>query len=601
MKRQSPLATYMRIFPYAKSALPRTILGILAGVGSQAAALAVPQLMQSVINGLAGNTTLQYLLSATGLVLLYGFGDVALTLVRRWLVIIPGTRVESEIRHSLYKKLQDLPVSFHDRWPSGQLLSRTTGDLSLLRRWLSFGLVMFTANIIVIIGGMFVMFNFHWILGTIFLLCSLPIWIRGFKFEHEYHALARLSQDQAGDLVTSVEQAVHGVRVLKAFGRADHFSKMFAKDSDELRGTEIRKARSVGALWLYLILIPEVAVGISLFAGIWLVSTGQLTVGGLVAFFATATVLRWPTESIGFLISMTLDAKTAIERLFEVLDAPVEITDPEHPQTIAEPRGRLEFKDVHFRFADTRDGDPDLLKGVNLVLEPGESVALIGITGSGKSTLTALTTRLYDVTGGQILIDGVDIRDLTRKDLRKHIAMAFEDATLFSASVRENVLLGRPESTEDELKQALDIAQAQFAYDLPDGLDTRIGEEGMSLSGGQRQRLALARAVAAQPEILVLDDPLSALDVDTEAMVEEALRTVLKNTTSLIVAHRPSTVQLADKVALLEQGVITAFGTHKELLASSEHYRYVISSLEAEAQAKLLEEAGLGATEEVAR
>jgi ATP-binding cassette subfamily B protein len=185
--------------------------------------------------------------------------------------------------------------------------------------------------------------------------------------------------------------------------------------------------------------------------------------------------------------------------------------------------------------------------------------------------------------------------------LRKHIAMAFEDATLFSASVRENVLLGRPEASEEELRQALEIAQAQFAYDLPEGLDTRIGEEGMSLSGGQRQRLALARAVAAQPEVLVLDDPLSALDVDTEAMVEEALRTVLKNTTSLIVAHRPSTVQLADKVALLEQGVITAFGTHKELLASSEHYRYVISSLEAEAQAKLLEESSLGNGEEVAR
>ena len=601
MKRQSSLATYLRIFPYAKSALPRTVLGIIAGVGSQAAALAVPQLMQTLINGLAKNSTLQNLLAAVGLVLLFGFADVALTLIRRWLVIIPGTRVESEIRHALYEKLQDLPVSFHDRWPSGQLLSRTTGDLGLLRRWLSFGLVMFTVNIIVIIGGMFVMFNFHWILGTIFLVCSLPIWIRGFKFEHEYHALARLSQDQAGDLVTSVEQAVHGVRVLKAFGRADHFSKKFAKDSDVLRGTEIEKARSVGALWLYLILIPELAVGLSLFAGIWLVTTGQLTVGGLVAFLATATVLRWPTESIGFLMSMTLDAKTAIERLFEVLDAPVEITDPADPKTIAEPRGRLEFKDVHFRFADTRDGESDLLKGVNLVLEPGESVALIGITGSGKSTLTALTTRLYDVTGGQILIDGVDIRDLTRKDLRKHIAMAFEDATLFSASVRENVLLGRPEASEEELRQALEIAQAQFAYDLPEGLDTRIGEEGMSLSGGQRQRLALARAVAAQPEVLVLDDPLSALDVDTEAMVEEALRTVLKNTTSLIVAHRPSTVQLADKVALLEQGVITAFGTHKELLASSEHYRYVISSLEAEAQAKLLEESSLGNGEEVAR
>jgi ATP-binding cassette subfamily B protein len=214
------------------------------------------------------------------------------------------------------------------------------------------------------------------------------------------------------------------------------------------------------------------------------------------------------------------------------------------------------------------------------VLEPGESVALIGITGCGKTSLTALTTRLYDVTGGQVLLDGIDVRDLTREELRSHISMAFEDATLFSASVRENVLLGRPEASEADLKQALDIAQAQFVYDLPEGLDTKIGEEGMSLSGGQRQRLALARAVAAKPAILVLDDPLSALDVDTEALVEEALRSVLTTTTALIVAHRPSTVQLADRVALMQDGRITAVGKHSELLATNEHYRYVISSLD---------------------
>jgi ATP-binding cassette subfamily B protein len=298
------------------------------------------------------------------------------------------------------------------------------------------------------------------------------------------------------------------------------------------------------------------------------------------------------------MLSMTLDAKTAIERFFEVLDAPVEITDPEKIETIANPMGRLEFKDVHFRFADTRDDEPDLLRGVNLTIEPGESVALIGVTGCGKSTLTALSTRLYDVTSGQILVDGVDIRNLTRQDLRSHIAMAFEDATLFSASVRENVLLGNPSATDAELAQALEIAQAQFAYELPDGLETKIGEEGMSLSGGQRQRLALARAVAAKPEILVLDDPLSALDVDTEKMVEDALRTVLTTTSALIVAHRPSTVQLADKVALLEDGRITAFGTHSELLATSEHYRYVISSLDTGPAVKL---AAQNNAEEVAR
>ncbi|MEY4301455.1 MAG: hypothetical protein RJA30_606, partial [Actinomycetota bacterium] len=392
----------------------------------------------------------------------------------------------------------------------------------------------------------------------------------------------RLSQDQSGDLATSVEQSIHGIRVLKAFGRGEYMLSKFAQDSADLQDTELKKAGMIAFLWSWLIIIPELATGISLFAGVWLVSTGEITVGTLVAFFATVTVLRWPTESIGFMLSMTLDAKTAVERFFEVLDAPIEISDPENPQTVTKPAGRLEFKDVRFQFADVPPGGEELIKGVNLVIEPGESVALIGITGSGKSTLTALTTRLYEVTGGAIEIDGVDIRNLSREELRSHIAMAFEDATLFSASVRENVLLGNPEATEAELTQALQIAQAQFAYDLPDGPDTRIGEEGMSLSGGQRQRLALARAVAAKPNILVLDDPLSALDVDTEKMVEDALRTVLTTTSALIVAHRPSTVQLADKVALLEDGRITAFGKHSDLLASSAHYRHVISSLDDE-------------------
>jgi ATP-binding cassette subfamily B protein len=242
----------------------------------------------------------------------------------------------------------------------------------------------------------------------------------------------------------------------------------------------------------------------------------------------------------------------------------------------------LEFRHVHFRYEDSAAQYPDLIDGLDLTLEPGETMALVGLTGSGKSTVTALTTRLYDVTGGSIVLDGVDIRDLTRIDLRRHIAMAFEDATLFSASVRDNVLLGRPEASEEDLAEALEIAQSAFVYDLPNGLDTKVGEEGLSLSGGQRQRLALARAVAAGPEVLVLDDPLSALDVDTEALVEAALRRVLASTTALIVAHRPSTVMLADRVALLQGGKITAVGKHSELLASNEHYRFVISSLEDE-------------------
>jgi len=581
MKQAKTVATLLRIFPYAKKALPRISLGIVAALAAHGFALAIPQVLRDLINDLESVRTLDALYFSVILVLIMGILEAVMVLLRRWLVLTPGTFVESGLRSTLYAKLQDLPVSFHDRWPSGQLLSRATQDLSLIRRWLSFGVVLLVANAITIIAGLVILFTFHWLLGLIFFVISVPIWIQGYRFEAMYGTIARLSQDQAGDLATSVEESVHGIRVLKAFGRGDHAASKFAKEARDLRSTELKKAGLIANIWVYLLLIPESAIALSMLVGVFLVADGSLTVGGLVAFFATATVLRWPTESIGFLLSMTLDAKTAVQRFFEVIDEPVGIEDPANPKTIKDPKGRLEFKDVHFRYPDSPVKQPDLVNGVNLVLEPGESVALIGITGCGKTTLTALTSRLYDVTSGVIEIDGVDIRDLTRYELRSHVAMAFEDATLFSASVRDNILLGRDQSTEEELQEAISVAQAQFVYDLPEGLETKIGEEGLSLSGGQRQRLALARAVAAKPAILVLDDPLSALDVATESLVEEALRNVLKNTTALIVAHRPSTVQLADKVALMQDGKVVAIGKHSDLLASNEHYRYVISSLDA--------------------
>ena len=581
MKQAKTVATLLRIFPYAKKALPRISLGILAALAAHGFALAIPQVLRDLINDLETVRTLDALYFSVILVLIMGILEAVMVLLRRWLVLTPGTDVESGLRSTLYAKLQDLPVSFHDRWPSGQLLSRATQDLSLIRRWLSFGVVLLVANAITIIAGLVVLFTFHWLLGLIFFVISVPIWIQGYRFEAEYGTIARLSQDQAGDLATAVEESVHGIRVLKAFGRGDHAASKFAKEAKDLRSTELKKAGLIANIWVYLLLIPESAIALSMLVGVFLVADGSLTVGGLVAFFATATVLRWPTESIGFLLSMTLDAKTAVQRFFEVIDEPVGIEDPAKPKTIGEPKGRLEFKDVHFRYPDSPANQQDIVNGVSLVLEPGESVALIGITGCGKTTLTALTSRLYDVTSGVIEIDGVDVKDLTRTELRSHVAMAFEDATLFSTSVRENILLGREQSTEEELREAIAVAQAQFVYDLPEGLDTKIGEEGLSLSGGQRQRLALARAVAAKPAILVLDDPLSALDVATEALVEEALRNVLKNTTALIVAHRPSTVQLADKVALMQDGKVVAIGKHSDLLASNAHYRYVISSLDA--------------------
>ena len=581
--------TLMRILPFARPALPRIILGAVAALVGSVIALLIPQVIRILVDGplSAGDSTQVW--PAVAAVAALGVAEAALIWARRAFVLTPGTHVEAAMRRALYDRLQRLPVAFHDRWPSGQLLSRAVSDLNLIRRWLSFGIVLLVVNVVTIVIGAVFLALISWPLALLFLVCSIPLWVAGFRFEQRYSDMARLSQDQAGDLATTVEESVHGIRVLKAFGRGPHALARFAGQAEELRGTELRKARAVATIWFWLIVVPDVTFALALLGGVWLAAQGSISTGDLAGFFATAVVLRFPVESIGFLLAMTLDTRAATDRVFEILDAEDPIVEPAVPATIEGGRGRLVFDDVHFRYQDAPADARDLLDGLDLVVEPGETMAIVGLTGSGKSTFTALPTRLYDVSSGRILLDGVDIRDLSLVDLRTRIAMAFEEATLFSASVRDNVLLGRPDLADDPeeaervLQEALDIAQAQFAHELPDGVGTTVGEEGLSLSGGQRQRLALARAVAARPDVLVLDDPLSALDVDTEALVEAALRRVLAATTAIIVAHRPSTVMLADRVALLEHGRIRAVGRHSELLATDEHYRHVISSLEEDA------------------
>lgn len=584
----STLASLARLLPFARPVLPRLVMGFVSALIAALIGLMMPLVIEVIVGDMIEGAALAPLLWGAAAILGLGLAEAAMVWLRRWFVLGPATKVEYDIRTQFYARLQNLPVSFHDRWQSGQLLSRMMQDISLIRRWMAFGIVLLLVNSITIAVGTVILFRWHWLLGTIFVVTAIPLWVQGYLFEKRYGALTRQSQDQAGDLATAVEESVHGIRVLKAFGRGKHALRSFARQAESLRETEISKARAVGSIWFWLVLLPDIAFALCLAAGIWLASTASITVPELFAFFVMATVLRWPIESIGFLFSFLLDARTATDRIFEVFDETNTITDPADPVTIVEPRGELVFENVHFRYQDAPHGERDLIDGIDLVLKPGETMALVGLTGCGKTTLTTLPARLYDVTGGRMLLDGVDVRHLTLAELRQHIAMAFEDATLFSATVRENVLLGRADldihspEAERVMREALDIAQASFVDALPAGTETMIGEEGMSLSGGQRQRLALARAVAANPRVLVLDDPLSALDVDTEALVEEALRRMLVTTTALIVAHRPSTVALADRVALMQDGRITAVGTHSELLRSSDHYRHVISSLEDE-------------------
>lgn len=585
---QSTAKALARLLPFARPVLPRLTMGAVSALVASLLALSIPLVLEAIVAGPISSGDIRQIAWGSAAILALGLAEALMVWLRRWFVLGPATKVEYDLRQSFYSRLQRLPVSFHDKWQSGQLLSRMMQDISMLRRWMAFGIVLLVVNVITIVVGSLLLFRWHWLLGTIFLVTSAPLWYAGYRFEKTYGSLARQSQDQAGDLATSVEESVHGIRVLKAFGRGKHALRKFTAQAETLRETELSKARAIGWIWFWLVLLPDIAFALCLGAGIYLTSIGQLQTAELIAFFAMATVLRWPMESIGFLFSFMLDARTATDRIFEVFDEQNTIVDPEKPHTIDRPRGELVFENVHFRYQDAAAHERDLLDGVDLALRPGETMALVGLTGSGKTTLTTLPARLYDVTSGRVTVDGVDVRDLTLDELRRHVGMAFEDATLFSQSVRDNVLLGREDlpagspEAEQIMREALQVAQAGFVDDLPDGVDTIIGEEGLSLSGGQRQRLALARAVAARPAVLVLDDPLSALDVDTEALVEDALREVLHETTALVVAHRPSTVMLADRVALLEAGRITAVGTHSDLLRESEHYRHVISSLEVE-------------------
>ncbi|MFF9394993.1 ABC transporter ATP-binding protein [Streptomyces griseoluteus] len=569
----------MRLWPYVRPVRARWFAAAAIAVVASCLGLVIPLVLKWMVDGpVTARDPAGVWLGALYL-LLIGVAEALLFGIRRWLVARPLAGVEAGMRADLYRRLQRLPVAFHDRWPSGQLLSRGTGDLMLVRMFLAFPLTFLLVNGVTIVVGVGIMLVQDWVLGLVVLGPAVPLLWVCVVVEQRYAHAARRAQDQVGDLTTLVEESVLGIRVVKGFGRHLSQARAFRRTALMLRDTEVGKARLLAVIWAVIVALPEVAIGAALVLGVLRVADGALSAGTLVAFLSTALALRWPVESIGFLLAMCQESATATERYFEVLDERPE-GDAETPAPAApEPGERgLRFEGVGFRHADAAPGAGPVLDGVDLHIRPGESMALVGATGSGKTTLTSLVPRLHDATSGRITLNGVDITALPREELRARVAVAFEEPTLFSTSVAENVLMGAGENAgRDELDRALAVAHADFAHALPEGPDTRVGEQGLSLSGGQRQRLALARAVAGRPEFLVLDDPLSALDVHTEAAVEAALRRVLADTTALIVAHRPSTVLLADRVALLSGGRITAVGTHHELLRSNAEYAHLMS------------------------
>lgn len=586
---RSAVRALLRLWPYVRPVRARLFTAAFIAILASCIGLVIPLVLKWMVDGpIADRDPAGVWLGALYLLLL-GLAEALLFGFRRWLVARPLSHVEASMRADLYRHLQRLPVAFHDRWPSGQLLSRATTDLMLLRMFLAFPLTFLLVNSVTILVGVIIMLMQDWTLGLVILVPAVPVLVTCVVFEKRYSGAARRAQDQVGDLTTVVEEGVLGIRIIKGFGRHRSQALAFRELSGKLRGTELHKARLLATILGVIVTLPELAIGAALVLGTMRVADGSLSTGTLVAFLSTALALRWPVDSIGFLLAMSQEAATATDRYFEVMDA-----EPESgrtagsraagatavPPLAATPDaghvGGLRFENVTLRYPDAPDTTAPVLNRIDLHIRPGESLALVGATGSGKTTLTALVPRLHEVTSGRITLNGADITTMSREELRSKVAVAFEEPTLFSASVGENVLMGGGAGDED-LARALAVAQADFAHALPRGTHTQVGEQGLSLSGGQRQRLALARAVVGSPDFLVLDDPLSALDVHTEAAVEAALRRVLADTTALIVAHRPSTVLLADRVALLSGGRITAVGTHHELLRTNPEYAHLMS------------------------
>ncbi|MFN0143428.1 MAG: ABC transporter ATP-binding protein [Mycobacterium sp.] len=570
----------LRLLPYLMPYRARWLAMIVIAIASLVATVAIPLMTKAVIDGPVRNRDQHGLWVLGAVAVAVGITEATLWFIRRWLVSRATMAVETDIRNDLYARLQILPMSFHGRWQSGQLLSRIMNDLSTIRRLLSFGLIFLMLNILQIIAVTGILLVMYWPLGVVVLLSVVPVTVTVLHFERTFTRLSRQAQDQAGHVATHVEEAALGLRAVKSFGRADYVYDRFDEQVTALYDTQIRKVSVSAKFWTLLEIIPNISLVVVLGLGALAAGRGLVTLGTLVAFITMMLSLVWPIASLGFLISMTQEAMTAANRIAEIFDAEMEITDGSRSD--APLIGRLELDDVGFRFPDSNAW---VLRHVSVTLEPGQTLALVGATGSGKSVLAALLPRLYDVTEGCIRIDGIDIRDLTLDALREQVAVAFEDPILFSMSVTENLCLGRSRddpATDAEIESAIEIAAAQFVYELPFGLQTRIGEQGLSLSGGQRQRLSLARAILARPSILVLDDTLSALDVHTEARVTEALRRVLGDVTGILVVHRASTVLLADKVALLDTvdqaGTITHIGTHEELLATVPRYRYLLAA-----------------------
>jgi ABC-type multidrug transport system fused ATPase/permease subunit len=571
---EAPLyrSTFWRLLGFLRPYKWSLAVSVVLAVGSQAAAVAM-----AFLTGGALEEALRSVDRST--IYLFALAILALGLVRALLMmgrrLISGRQalaVEFDMRNGLYAKLQRLSFGFYDSHQTGQLMSRATVDLQAVRFFLGYGLIFFFQHVMTIVGVTAVMFVVNWRLALAATAITPFIVIVAYRYSTVSHPILRDVQQKMADVATVAEESIVGVHVVKSFAQEQTESRKFAQRSESVFGRSVDANRQRALYVPLLSFLPLLAQAIVLLVGGRMVIRGGLGFGEFIAFNVLVVMMVMPLRMLGMWIGQSQRATASGERIFEVMDEPEMVSDRPGAVDLPEGDGRVRFESVSFGYDERRP----VLQDIDLELQPGRTVALIGHTGSGKTTLASLVPRFYDVSSGRITIDGLDVRDAKLTSLRREIGIVAQDPFLFSATVRENIAFGRPDATDEKVEEAARLAQAaEFIDELPEGYDTVIGERGITLSGGQRQRIAIARALVVDPRILLLDDATASVDATTEARIRLGLRQAMKGRTTIIIAHRLSTLALADELVVLDRGRICARGTHDELLQTSDVYREI--------------------------
>jgi ABC-type multidrug transport system fused ATPase/permease subunit len=564
--------TFWRLLGFLRPYRWSLSLSVVLAVGSQAAQIALLLVTGGLIDKAVAPRDRETLWLYIGLIVGLGVVKALLMVARRFISGRQALGVEFDMRNELYAKLLRLSFGFYDRHQTGQLMSRATVDLQSVRFFLGYGLIFFFQHVLTIVGVTVVLFWLEWRLALVALSVTPLIVALAYRYSTVSHPVLRDVQQKMADVATVAEENIVGVHVVKAFAQERAEQRKFERRSDAVFGQSVKATRQRATYVPMLSFVPLLAQAAVLLVGGRMVVNGSITLGEFFVFNLLVVMLIWPLRMLGMWIGQAQRATASGERIFQVLDEPEEVTDKPDAGELPPGEGRIRFEDVTFEYAPGRV----VLDGIDLELEPGRTVALIGHTGSGKTTLTALVPRFYDVTQGRVTIDGVDVRDVKLSSLRREIGIVSQDPFLFSATVRENIAFGVPLARDADVVRAAELAQAhEFIDELPQGYGTLVGERGITLSGGQRQRLAIARALLADPRILVLDDATASVDATMEARIRLGLREAMRARTTMIIAHRLSTIALADEIIVLDGGRIAARGTHEQLRRTSPVYREI--------------------------